>query len=71
MIDGFLVLMAVIGLSAAAILAARSPRFWRNVAHDAITALLPKFMHPFRPKNFTKDDLNKVSKGIDPFSDKE
>jgi hypothetical protein len=33
------------------------------------TAMLPKFLRPFRPKNFTKDELNKVSKGIDPFSD--
>ncbi len=69
MIDGVLVVVAVIGLGAAAILAARAPRFWRKVVQDALTASLPKFIRPFRPKNFTKDELNEVSKGLDPFSD--
>jgi hypothetical protein len=68
-IDGTLVLVALIGLGAVALLVARSPRFWKKVGQEVATAMLPKFLRPFRPKNFTKDELNKVSKGIDPFSD--
>lgn len=68
MIDGLLVIVVIIGLGAAAILVARSPKFWKRVGQDAVTAMLPKFMRPFRPKMLTKEELKMVAKGKDPLS---
>lgn len=66
MIDGLLLILVMIGLSAAAILAARSPKFWKRVGQDALTAMLSKILQPFRPKTLTKEELERVAKGRDP-----
>lgn len=68
MSDAALVLVALCGMGAAALLAARSPRFWQKVAQDAVTAMLPKFLSPFRPKTLTKQELERVARGEEPFS---
>ena len=30
---------------------------------DAVTAMLPKMLRPFRPKTFTKDELERLARG--------
>jgi hypothetical protein len=68
-IDGVLIVVVLVGMSAAAILAARSPHFWKRVGQDAVTAMLPKILRPFRPKNLTNKELERVARDEDLFSD--
>ena len=63
MSDAVLLGAVLCGMGAAAILAARSPRFWRRVAQDAVTAILPKMLRPFRPKTLTRDELERMARG--------
>ncbi len=70
MTDALLLLAAMIGVGAAAFLVARSPSFWIGLGKVVMVQLLPTVLRIFRPKNFTKEQLDKIARGEDPFRDR-
>ena len=67
MTDALLLLVTIIGVGAAAFMAARSPRFWIELAGIVFAQLLPNIKKFIKPKNLTKEQLDKIARGLDPF----
>ena len=70
MTDLALLIAEMFGVSAAAFLVARSPAFWFGIFKLGFSALMPKVWRIIRPKNFTKEQLEKIARGQDPFSER-
>ena len=67
MTDAVLLVATLIGVCAAAFLVARSPSFWVGVVQIVLGQLRPHILKIVRPKNFTKEQLDKIARGQDPF----
>ena len=70
MTDLILLIAMMMGVGAAAFLAARSPAFWFGIFKLGVAAMMPKILQAIRPKNFTKEQLEKIDRGEDPFSER-
>ena len=70
MTDALLLLAIMIGVGAAAFLVARSPSFWIGLSEVVMVQLFPAVLKIFRPKNLTKEQLDKIARGEDPFRDR-
>jgi hypothetical protein len=67
MTDALLLMATMIGVGAAAFLVARSPRFWVELFGIVLGQLAPNIWTIIKPKNFTKEQLDKIARGEDPF----
>ncbi len=67
MTDALLLLAAMIGVGAAAFMVARSPNFWIGLIGIILGQLVPNIKKIIRPKNFSKEQLDKIARGHDPF----
>jgi hypothetical protein len=65
--DAVLLIATLIGVCAAAFLVARSPSFWVGLVQIVLGQLTPHIWKIVRPKNFTKEQLDKIARGQDPF----
>ena len=67
MTDALLLMATMIGVGAAAFMVARSPRFWLGLVQIVLSQLMPHIWKIARPKNWTKEQLDKIARGQDPF----
>jgi hypothetical protein len=67
MTDALLLLATMIGVGAAAFLVARSPMFWIGLVKIVLVQAMPHIWKIVRPKNLSKDQLDKIARGQDPF----
>jgi hypothetical protein len=67
MTDALLLLATMIGVGAAAFLVARSPIFWIGLIRIVLSQLIPNIKNMIKPKNLSKDQLDKIARGQDPF----
>jgi hypothetical protein len=65
--DAVLLIATLIGVCAAAFLVARSPSFWVGLVQIVLGQLTPHIWKIVKPKNFTKEQLDKIARGQDPF----
>jgi hypothetical protein len=68
--DALLLTATMIGVGAAAFLVARSPSFWFGLAKIVLGQLMPNIWRIVKPKNFTKEQLDKIARGQDPFRER-
>jgi hypothetical protein len=68
--DGLLLGATMIGVCAAAFLVARSPIFWVGLVRVVLAQVMPDIWKIVKPKNFTKEQLDKIARGQDPFRDR-
>jgi hypothetical protein len=68
--DALLLGATIIGVCAAAIMVARSPSFWVGLAKIVLGQLMPNIWKIVKPKNLTKEQLDKIARGQDPFRDR-
>lgn len=67
MTDLLLLLATMMGVGAAAFMVARSPLFWIGPVKVVLGRLTPQIWKIVKPKNFTKEQLDKIARGEDPF----
>lgn len=67
MTDSLLLIATMIGVCAAAFMVARLPSFWVGLVEIVLGQLRPHIWKIIKPKNFTKEQLDKIAKGQDPF----
>ena len=70
MTDAVLLTVTLIGVGAAAFMVARSPSFWVGLVEIVLGKLMPHIWKIIKPKNFTKEQLDKIARGQDPFRDR-
>jgi hypothetical protein len=68
--DALLLGATMIGVCAAAFMVARSPHFWIGLARVVLPQLIPDIWKMVKPKNFTKEQLDKIARGQDPFRER-
>jgi hypothetical protein len=67
MTDVLLLMATIIGVGAAAFLVAHSPVFWVELFGVVLGQIAPNIRKIIKPKNFTKEQLDKIARGQDPF----
>ncbi len=67
MTDALLLMATMIGVGAAAFLVARSPSFWIGLIGIVLSQFVPNIKNIIRPKNLSKEQLDKIARGQDPF----
>ncbi len=70
MTDAVLLMATLIGVGAAAFMVARSPSFWIGLVEIVLGQVTPHIWKIVKPKNFTKEQLDKIARGQDPFRER-
>ena len=68
--DAVLLGATLIGVCAAAFMVVRSPSFWVGLVEIVLGQLMSHIWKIVKPKNFTKEQLDKIARGQDPFRER-